>query len=100
VSASIVTVKPTTTTSARARLLPQDPPDPRVRETHRSEEACANRSRRGLVTRLSTIGDQESLDEWSSIILLTLTRTRTHGVSVLTSSAVRGKDMGTGKGVG
>jgi len=34
---------------------------------------------------LPTIGDQESLDEWPSVILLTptLTRTRTHGVPIL-----------------
>jgi len=42
--------------------------DSRIREARLSEETCANRSRRGLVTMLPTIGDQVSLDEWSSVI--------------------------------
>jgi len=59
-------------------------------------------------------GSKKEADRWergvtnerSSVILpphplpLTHTRTLTHGVSVLTNSAVRGKGMGTGRGMG
>jgi len=46
------------------------------------------------------IKTQELLDDHSSITSLTLTRTLTHDVSILTNSAVRGKGMGTGMGMG